>query len=43
VILPARRSETVSLSSAKKLPATIASEKVFFVCKVVSFVNAGVK
>ena len=40
VILPARRSETASSSSAKRLPVTMASEKLFFVCKVVSFVNA---
>lgn len=40
-ILPVRRSETASLSSAKRLPVIRASEKLFFICKVVSFVNAG--
>jgi hypothetical protein len=39
-ILPARRSEMASSSSANRLPVTSASEKLFFVCKVVSFVNA---
>jgi hypothetical protein len=29
------------LSSAKRLPAMTAREKLFFVCNVVSFVNAG--
>ena len=42
-ILPASRSETASLSSAKRSPTMIASEKLFFVCKAVSFVNAGAK
>ena len=39
-ILPARISETASSSSAKRLPSTIAKEKLFFVCKFASFENA---
>ena len=41
VNLLARRSETASSSSAKRLPVMIASEKLFFVCRAASFVNAG--
>ena len=39
-ILPARRSDNASSPSAKRLPAMSAREKLFFVCKVVNFVNA---
>jgi len=38
-ILPARRSATVSSSSAKRLPVTSAIEKFCFACRVDSFVK----
>jgi len=41
VIRCARRSEMVSLSSENKSPAIIASEKLFFACRVANFVKTG--